>query len=152
MLATAFGGKLRSLSSPYSRYLTSNAFWENFPTLTSLCVHSLWWGIVLPPIHHPMNELVLDMQRGYSPSLFNSLIRRFISAAYQYPQASSPAVMSASRKVVLVGLKWTEDCKVMKEIMGWNVEWEKLAPHVEDELGETLAAARARFLKNNRHW
>jgi hypothetical protein len=57
--------------------------------------------------------------------------------------------MSASRKVVLAGLKWTEDCEIMKEIMSSNVEWEKLAPHVEDELGETLASARARFLKNN---
>jgi hypothetical protein len=30
-LATAFGAQLRSLSSLHSRYLTSNAFWENFP-------------------------------------------------------------------------------------------------------------------------
>jgi hypothetical protein len=55
--------------------------------------------------------------------------------------------MSGSRKVVLVCLKWTEDCKIMMAIMSSYIEWEELAPHVEDELGETLASARARFLK-----
>jgi hypothetical protein len=114
-------------------------------------VHDLWWEIAAPLIHHPMRELVLDLQETHSTTSVAAIIRSFISSAYQHPQPLSPTIQSASRKVVLAGLKWTEDCMIIREIMTWNVEWEKLAPHVEDDLGETLASARARFLKNNRH-
>jgi hypothetical protein len=144
---TAFGAQLRSLSSFLSRHLLWDEFWEKYPTLTSLRVQSVSWDIVVPPIHHPMRELVLDLQEPHARTSVAATICSFLSAAYQHRHTSSPTLMSASRKVVLAGLKWTEDCKIMKEILIWNVEWEKLAPHVEDELGETLASARVRFLK-----
>jgi hypothetical protein len=144
-LATAFGAQLRSLAIIGGSSLTSNAFWEIFPNLTSLHVHTLRPEMVLPPIHHPMRELVLSWVLG-EPRILFDVVLPCVCPAYQHPQASG---LTVSRKVVLAGLKWTEDCTVMKKIMRSNVEWEKLAPHVEDMFGETLASARARFLKNN---
>jgi hypothetical protein len=148
-LATALGAQLRSCYTLHSRYLIGNEFWENFPILASLRVHCLWRNIVLPPIHHPMRELVVDVEQVYSRAMVRMLIRKFIGVAHQHSQASGPTVMPVSRKVVLAGLKWTEDHHVIEAMVFPHADWKELASYVEDELGETLASAGTRFPKKN---
>jgi hypothetical protein len=148
-LAATFGAQLRSFSPLHARYLNWSAFWVHFPTLASLHVQGFSWHFIAPPIDHPMRELVLNMQPGYSRRAVQALILEFVGVADQHSQGSNLASISDHRKVVLDGLKWKEDCPIMSVMLS-SVHWERIAAHVEDELGETLASATTRFSKDNR--
>jgi hypothetical protein len=145
-LAPVFGARLRSLSSLHSLHLRGETFWKRFPMLVSLQLHAGWQYFVVPPIHHPIRELVLSLRRGCSRAGIKMIILAFVRPSDQHAQASNPSLTSRSRKVVLAGLKWSENCRVVEEMMLPDASWEKVAPFVEDELGETLASVRARFM------
>lgn len=145
-LAPAFGAQLISFSSPFLR---RQSFWGNYPALTSLHARNALSSFVMPPIDHPIRELALSWDEIYSPYALQMLLREFLGVTNQYSQVSSPTSTASNRKVVLVGLKWTDDDELVGTMTFPITGWEAVAPYVEDELGETLASAKARLTRGN---
>ena len=147
-LAPAFGAQLRSLSIAY---VNQGSFWEDYPHLTSLYLYT---GVELtyfiaPSIGHPIRELVLPSYKIHSLELLRELLLKFIGGSNPDPRASCPTLTPSNRKVVLEGLKWRDSVTPFKEMMLPNANWDEFAPYMEDELGETLASARTRYLQDN---
>jgi hypothetical protein len=143
-LAGAFGTQLLSLSCSHVFSLEINSFWKKFPTLTSLQLQADWPYFVRPPVHHPIRELVLFMNKDSSRS-FQALIFDFLRAPDLHTQGLGQTSASGCRKVVLAGLTWRKNCRIVGRMMLPNASWDKIAPYVEDEFGETLASAKFRF-------
>ena len=145
-LAPAFRVQLRSLSAAC---VNGGSFWEDYPYLASLYLYAGLMYFIAPPIDHPIRELVLPSRRIRSPWLLRQLLHQFIGGSNPDPQGSSPTLISSNRKIVLEGLKWMDSVPPFREMILPNAGWHELAPYVEDELGETLASARTRYLQYN---
>ena len=143
-LALAFGAQLRSLSIAC---VDRGSFWDDYPYLTSLSINAcLTMIFIAPSIDHPIRELVLEIR---SLVFLRKLLLDFIGGSNPDPQGSSPTLISSNRKVILEGLKWMDSLTPLREMMLPNTGWDEFAPYVEDELGETLASARIRYLQDN---